>query len=226
MRTSLSSATDPSGTLWPSCWHSSSAPSSSSSVDPSPTHCPEPCTSTTRSVASSNRAGSALNCTPSASRQTSTSGAMVPGRRCCASVVPGSGPRAGQPLRCSISPLSKRCSTGERASFQSIDLRRGIEVVAIEQCDDSVVVRGSDGSRVRARYLVGCDGAHSTVRSLTGLTVHDLGFFYDWLIVDVVLEEPRDLRSDQHPDLRSDPAHHRRIGWPGATALGVHAPAA
>jgi 2-polyprenyl-6-methoxyphenol hydroxylase-like FAD-dependent oxidoreductase len=80
---------------------------------------------------------------------------------------------------------------GRARELQSIDLRRGVDVVAIDQCDDSAVVRGSDGSRVRARYVVGCDGAHSTVRSLTGLTARDLGFFYDWLIVDVVLEEQR-----------------------------------
>ena len=44
---------------------------------------------------------------------------------------------------------------------------------------------------VRARYAVGCDGANSTVRDRIGVVPHDLGFFYDWLIVDVVLDEPR-----------------------------------
>ena len=42
-----------------------------------------------------------------------------------------------------------------------------------------------------AATSVGCDGANSTVRGLLGLPMHDLGFFYDWLIVDVVLDEPR-----------------------------------
>ena len=49
----------------------------------------------------------------------------------------------------------------------------------------------ADGTEVRARYVVGCDGANSTVRDLAGIPVHDLGFFFDWLIVDVVLDEPR-----------------------------------
>jgi 2-polyprenyl-6-methoxyphenol hydroxylase-like FAD-dependent oxidoreductase len=76
-------------------------------------------------------------------------------------------------------------------ALPEIDLRRGVEVTGIEATDDLVVVRAADGNEVRARYVVGCDGANSTVRSLIGLPVHDLGFFYDWLIVDVVLNEPR-----------------------------------
>jgi hypothetical protein len=55
---------------------------------------------------------------------------------------------------------------------------------------DFVVVRSAAGS-VRARYVVGCDGANSTVRSLTGITMEDRAFFYDWLVVDVVFHEPR-----------------------------------
>ena len=42
-----------------------------------------------------------------------------------------------------------------------------------------------------AGYVVGCDGANSTVRDLLGVTIDDRGFFYDWLIVDVILDEPR-----------------------------------
>ncbi|HSL58679.1 MAG TPA: bifunctional 3-(3-hydroxy-phenyl)propionate/3-hydroxycinnamic acid hydroxylase, partial [Acidimicrobiales bacterium] len=74
----------------------------------------------------------------------------------------------------------------ERARALGVDVRRGVEVTSVEQHDDHVVVGG-----VTARYVVGCDGANSTVRSLLDVPVTDLGFFYDWLIVDVVLHEPR-----------------------------------
>jgi 2-polyprenyl-6-methoxyphenol hydroxylase-like FAD-dependent oxidoreductase len=43
---------------------------------------------------------------------------------------------------------------------------------------------------LRAAYLVGCDGANSTVRTLLGLEVTDLGFNRDWLVVDVVPHGP------------------------------------
>jgi flavoprotein hydroxylase len=77
------------------------------------------------------------------------------------------------------------------AELPEIELRRGVEVTAVDDLGDHVVVHGADGTTVSAAFVVGCDGANSMVRSLTGLPVHDLGFFYDWLIVDVILDEPR-----------------------------------
>lgn len=72
-----------------------------------------------------------------------------------------------------------------------LELRRGVAVEAIEQDDDAVVVGCGDAGSVRARYVVGCDGANSTLRGLLGVDVDDWGFFFDWLIVDVILDEPR-----------------------------------
>lgn len=80
----------------------------------------------------------------------------------------------------------------ERArQLPDLAVRRGVEVTALEQLDDAVVLRSPAGDEVRAAYVVGCDGANSTVRHLAGLPTHDLGFFFDWLIVDVVLDEAR-----------------------------------
>ena len=76
-------------------------------------------------------------------------------------------------------------------SLPGVEIRRGVEVVALEQSDGAVILHGADGTEFQAGYVVGCDGANSTVRSLVGLPLRDLGYFYDWLIVDVVLDEPR-----------------------------------
>ncbi|MBX3313262.1 MAG: bifunctional 3-(3-hydroxy-phenyl)propionate/3-hydroxycinnamic acid hydroxylase [Actinobacteria bacterium] len=80
----------------------------------------------------------------------------------------------------------------ERAeSLDGLEIRRGVAVSGLTQHDDGVDVQLEDGSAVGGRYVVGCDGANSTVRDLVGLGVVDLGFFYDWLIVDVILDEER-----------------------------------
>ncbi len=50
---------------------------------------------------------------------------------------------------------------------------------------------GGPRQRVSASYVVGCDGANSTVRDLLGVTFDDRGFYFDWLVVDVALHEPR-----------------------------------
>ena len=61
---------------------------------------------------------------------------------------------------------------GERARELGAGIRRGHEVAGVSQDDATVAadVRGPDGPyRVTARYLVGCDGAHSRVRDTAGI---------------------------------------------------------
>lgn len=82
----------------------------------------------------------------------------------------------------------------ERArALPGVAVHRGAEVAGLILDDDAVTVRTTSGEEVRAAYVVGCDGANSTVRTLAHLPVQDLGFFYDWLIVDVILDEPREF---------------------------------
>ncbi|BCJ64879.1 rifampin monooxygenase [Polymorphospora rubra] len=57
----------------------------------------------------------------------------------------------------------------ERATELGVEIRRGHELVGLSQDDDGVTVELSDGSRLRSRYLVGCDGGRSTVRKLAGV---------------------------------------------------------
>jgi 2-polyprenyl-6-methoxyphenol hydroxylase-like FAD-dependent oxidoreductase len=85
-------------------------------------------------------------------------------------------------------------------SFANVEVRRGWEAVALTDHGDHVETRaripgGEGGERsVRARYVVGCDGANSFVRDQLGTGLTDLGFFYDWLILDVIPHEQREWK--------------------------------
>lgn len=93
-------------------------------------------------------------------------------------------------------PALERLLETAAADQPTVEVRRGCSLVSMGDLDDGVALLlepadGGPAARVEARYVVGCDGANSTVRDLLGIPVTDLGFFYDWLIVDVALREPR-----------------------------------
>ena len=76
-----------------------------------------------------------------------------------------------------------------------IDLRRGAEVIGLDD-DDAPGPLIAAPVRVHARVagqlqtftgrvVLGCDGANSTIRELTGITMENLGFTERWLVVDI-----------------------------------------
>ena len=85
---------------------------------------------------------------------------------------------------------------GIAAQFPSIKLIRGWEAVSLEEDADGVTVGlketeelvGADGQTqsLRAQYVVGCDGANSFVREQLGIEIIDKGYFFDWLILDMI----------------------------------------
>ncbi|MBX3024142.1 bifunctional 3-(3-hydroxy-phenyl)propionate/3-hydroxycinnamic acid hydroxylase [bacterium] len=91
-------------------------------------------------------------------------------------------------------PELERLLDRRARALPTVAVERGCEVVALAADDAGVTLRArrADGEtlEVRARFAVGCDGANSFVRSCIGSTVSDLGFFYEWLIVDVLPNQP------------------------------------
>ncbi|MER5991764.1 rifampin monooxygenase [Streptomyces viridosporus] len=57
----------------------------------------------------------------------------------------------------------------ERALELGTEIRRGCEVVGLSQDEDGVTVELADGTRLRSRHLVGCDGGRSLVRKEIGV---------------------------------------------------------
>jgi 2-polyprenyl-6-methoxyphenol hydroxylase-like FAD-dependent oxidoreductase len=64
---------------------------------------------------------------------------------------------------------------------------RGAEVVELTRDDDGVTLQCADGDAVRAKYVVGCDGAHSTVRRLVGIEWVGKQYETHILLADVAL---------------------------------------
>ncbi|PZF86090.1 FAD-dependent monooxygenase [Jiangella anatolica] len=66
---------------------------------------------------------------------------------------------------------------------------RGVELVGMEQHGDGVSCRlrsaGVAAEVVTARYVVGCDGAHSAVRTLTGIGFEGLAYPQTFVLADL-----------------------------------------
>lgn len=101
-----------------------------------------------------------------------------------------------------------------------VELRLGATAVDIVQTDNSVELSLADNTKLHGRWLIGADGAKSTVRDLLGLSLVDLEFDQNWLVVDTTLVDPEldlPIVARQHCDQRRVvtfvPGHDTRRRW-------------
>jgi 3-(3-hydroxy-phenyl)propionate hydroxylase len=83
-----------------------------------------------------------------------------------------------------------------RLAALGVDVRRSVSFQSMTQDGDGVtaIVEGASGREpIRARYLVGCDGARSPVREAAGVALFDFGFDEPWLVLDTICDAPGDL---------------------------------
>ena len=77
----------------------------------------------------------------------------------------------------------------DHLSAQGVTIERGVELADFGADADGAacVLRRADGGekRVRTRYLVGCDGAHSTVRQRAGIPFEGDAYLHDFMLGDV-----------------------------------------
>ncbi len=82
----------------------------------------------------------------------------------------------------------------ERAAELGVEIRRGAEVVGLEQDENGVMARvrsgteGGDTSEVHGSYLVGCDGMQSAVRELAGIGFPGIDIDFHGITGDVEVE--------------------------------------
>jgi 3-(3-hydroxy-phenyl)propionate hydroxylase len=92
-------------------------------------------------------------------------------------------------------PLLEERLLNIAAQHKTITIKRGWEAVGLEQNEASATLTlqqnpeefGLSGEKtnVRAKFVVGTDGANSFVRESLGIESEDDGYFFDWLILDV-----------------------------------------
>ncbi len=87
---------------------------------------------------------------------------------------------------------------GVCTSNPNIQTYMGHEAIQLTELSNCVQLTVKDQDEkekiIQSRYVVGCDGANSWVRSKMDIEVTDLGFSYDWLIVDVIPHEEREWK--------------------------------
>ncbi|MBS0505982.1 MAG: bifunctional 3-(3-hydroxy-phenyl)propionate/3-hydroxycinnamic acid hydroxylase [Proteobacteria bacterium] len=92
-------------------------------------------------------------------------------------------------------------------TYPTVEQLRGWNGVALAQDADGVTLTlqrnpreaGANGETrtLRARFVVGADGANSFVRESLGIENEDKGYFFDWLILDMIPKGPYEMKPAQ-----------------------------
>src|SRR5271165_4146052 len=106
----------------------------------------------------------------------------------------------------------------ERAVELGSQIRPGHEVTGVEQDDDGVTVELADGTRLRSRWLVGCDGGRSLVRRLLGIAFPGEPAKTEWLLGELEVTAPPDELAEVADAVRKT---HKGFGI-GPVGDGLH----
>ena len=109
------------------------------------------------------------------------------------------------------------------ATLPCVAVALGCELTGITQTESFATIQLTEAGEQRsvtARYVIGCDGASSSVRRLIGVKLNDLGFDEPWLVVDVhvrasgLLKLPQTAAQYCNPERPTTfiigPGNHRR----------------
>ncbi|WP_115114804.1 bifunctional 3-(3-hydroxy-phenyl)propionate/3-hydroxycinnamic acid hydroxylase [Rhizobiales bacterium] len=86
--------------------------------------------------------------------------------------------------------------TAIAGQYPSVTRLAGFEAISLQQDAESATLtikrnpledaESTETPTIRARYVVGADGANSMVREALGIENEDKGYFFDWLILDML----------------------------------------
>jgi 3-(3-hydroxy-phenyl)propionate hydroxylase len=90
-------------------------------------------------------------------------------------------------------PAVERILRARAEAHPSVTVDLGMEVTGLHQEEECVAVTIQDEAGqdhvVKAKFVIACDGASSTVRRLVNISLDDLGFDEPWLVVDLIVND-------------------------------------
>ena len=93
-----------------------------------------------------------------------------------------------------VSQAETEALLGDHLAAAGVAVERGVALVGVERGEDRVrcTLRHDDGreEQVQTRYLVGCDGAHSTVRAAAGIPFEGDSYPQSFVLADVEADGP------------------------------------
>lgn len=75
--------------------------------------------------------------------------------------------------------------------FPNVRFKAGSAVTSFKEQSGFVSLGLTEGERVVAKFAVVCDGAQSQLRQELGINLIDMGFCERWLVIDLLLKQPR-----------------------------------
>jgi 3-(3-hydroxy-phenyl)propionate hydroxylase len=107
------------------------------------------------------------------------------------------GPEGWHPSYRFHQPFLEQALRGALAKLSSVDVYLGSEVTRLEHIARGLRLHYSStasgmGSMLDAKFVIGCDGARSTVKRFMQVSNDDLGSHAQWLVIDLKLHRPRE----------------------------------
>jgi len=108
-------------------------------------------------------------------------------------VIPPPYPQGYFPNMVFTQPPVERILRERVAEHATVTVNLGAQLVGLSHQEEGVLLTTRDEAgrvaETKAKYVIACDGASSTVRILENISLDDLGFDEPWLVVDLLVND-------------------------------------
>ena len=117
-------------------------------------------------------------------------------------------------------PDLERKLRGRLKDFKKVLIMQNTKVISLKEEKNSVKIcieniNNNKISEIRAKYIIGCDGARSTIRKQIKAKFQNLGFTQKWAVVDLILKKNKKELPDrtiQYSNSKRPATYCRNVG--------------